>query len=80
MLAPFSCCYENQLKACSLSASVIHVYCTFLFPKKHRFYIFSFSALTLLVGHEEEHAACKKLSDKMFAWLSEVQMICIWCS
>ena len=26
---------------------------------------FAFSALTLLVGHQEEHPACKKLSDEM---------------
>jgi len=41
------------------------------------------SALTLLVGHQEEHPACKKLSDEVLAWLcvwSEVQMICMWCS
>jgi len=25
----------------------------------------SFSALTLLVGHQEEHPACKKLSDEV---------------
>jgi len=31
---------------------------------------FAFSALTLLVGHQEEHAACKKLSDDVLAWLS----------
>jgi len=30
----------------------------------------SFSALTLLVGHQEEHSACKKLSDEVLAWLS----------
>jgi len=29
-----------------------------------------FSALTLLVGHQEEHLACKKLSDEVLAWLS----------
>jgi len=29
-----------------------------------------FSALTLLVGHQEEHPACKKLSDEVLAWLS----------
>jgi len=43
----------------------------------------TFSALTLLVGHQEEHPACKKLNDDMLAWLSvwsEVQMICIWSS
>jgi len=38
------------------------------------------SALTLLVGRQEEHPACKILSDEVLAWLSawsEVQMICI---
>jgi len=43
----------------------------------------AFSALTLLVEHEEEHLACKKLSDEVLAWLSvwsEVQMSCIWSS
>jgi len=42
-----------------------------------------FSALMLLVGHEEEHPACKKLSDEVLAWLSvcsEVQMVRIWSS
>jgi len=29
-----------------------------------------FSALTLLVGRQDEHPACKKLSDEMLAWLS----------
>jgi len=30
---------------------------------------YAFSALTLFVGHKEEHAACKKLSDEVLAWL-----------
>ena len=41
----------------------------------------AFSVLTLLVGQQEEHMACKKLSGEILAWLSvwsEVQMICIW--
>jgi len=41
---------------------------------------FAFPALTLLVGHQEEHPACKKFSDEVQVWLSvwsEVQMICI---
>jgi len=36
--------------------------------------------LTLLVGRQEEHPACKKLSGEVLAWLSvwsEVQT-CIW--
>jgi len=45
----------------------------------------AFSALTLLIGRQEEHLACKKLSDEVLGgylsgdW-SKVQMICIWCS
>ena len=31
---------------------------------------FPFSALTLLVGRQEGHPACKKLSGGMLAWLS----------
>ena len=30
----------------------------------------AFSALTLLVGRQEEHLARKKLSDEVLAWLS----------
>jgi len=39
----------------------------------------AFSALTLLVGRQKEHLACKILSGEVLAWLSvwsEVQMIC----
>jgi len=42
----------------------------------------AFSALTLLVGQQEEHPACKKLSGGVLAWLpvwSEMQA-CIWPS
>ena len=42
----------------------------------------AFNALTLLVGRQEGHPACKKLSGGMLAWLSawsEVQT-CIWSS
>jgi len=31
---------------------------------------FAFSALTLLVGRQEGHLACKKLSGGVLAWLS----------
>jgi len=47
-------------------------------------WLLAFSALTLLVGHQEEHPVCKNI-DWVLAWLSvwsEVQMICIrfsWC-
>jgi len=33
-------------------------------------YYYAFSALTLLVGRQEGHPACKKLSDGVLAWLS----------
>jgi len=33
---------------------------------------FAFSALTLLVGRQEGHPACKKLSSGVLAWLSIV--------
>jgi len=42
----------------------------------------AFSALTLLVGQQEGHPACKKLSGGVLAWLSvwnEVQT-CTWPS
>ena len=42
----------------------------------------AFSALTLLVGWQEGHPACKKLSGGVLVWLSvwsEVQT-CIWSS
>jgi len=44
--------------------------------------IFAFSALTLLVGRQEGHPACKKLSGRLLVWLSvwsELQT-CIWPS
>jgi len=42
--------------------------------------LFAFTALTLLVGQQEGHPACKKLSGGMLPWLCvwvKVQ-ICIW--
>ena len=42
----------------------------------------AFSALTLLVGWQEGHPACKKLSDGVLAWLSVWSKVqtCIWLS
>jgi len=34
------------------------------------FHSFAFSALTLLVGQQEGHPACKKLNGMILAWLS----------
>jgi len=44
--------------------------------------LLAFSALTLLVGRQEGHLACKKLNGAVLAWLSvwsEVQT-CTWPS
>jgi len=52
----------------------------FINPKK---YSVAFSVLTLLVGRQEEHPACKKMSDEILVWLSvcsEVQIVCVWPS
>jgi len=42
--------------------------------KKHYYYCYyymvAYSALTLLVGRQEGHPACKKLSGGLLAWLS----------
>jgi len=46
------------------------------------YWYIAFSALTLLVGQQEGHPACKKQSGGVLAWLSvwsEVQT-CIWPS
>ena len=42
----------------------------------------AFSALTLLVGRQEGHPACKKLSGGMLVWLSVWSKVqtCIWPS
>jgi len=59
-----------------------HTPFTFTLPYLNFTHLFAFSALTLLVGQQEGHPACKKLSGGVLAWLSvwsEVQ-ICIWSS
>jgi len=59
----------------------MHVYCALHDIPVHSTH--AFSALTLLVRRQEEHPACKRLSDELLSWLSvwsEVQMICIWSS
>ena len=52
------------------------------YPCNYNQFFCAFSALTLLVGWQEGHPACKKLSGGVLAWLSvwsEVQT-CIWPS
>jgi len=61
--------------------SIFHFFCVLTFlALKIFFYNCAFSALTLLVGWQEGHPACKKLSGGVLAWLfvlSKVQT-CIW--
>jgi len=40
------------------------------FPSIFPFSFIAFSALTLLVGRQEGHPACRKLSGQVLAWLS----------
>ena len=44
--------------------------------------VYPFSALTLLVGRQEGHPACKRLSGVVLAWLSVWRKVqtCIWPS
>ena len=53
---------EKQLYTATIVWSFVTVHQVFAF--------FSFSALTLLVGWQEGHPACKKLSGGVLAWLS----------
>jgi len=67
-----SACHQ-QHRTCNLYA------CSFVLLA---YYVYAFSALTLLAGWQEGHLACKKLSGEVLAWLSawsEVQT-CIWPS
>jgi len=68
-------CHTARIKQVrSLQFAVITIIMTII--------IYPFSALMLLVGRQEGHPVCKKLSGGVLAWLSvwsEVQ-ICIWPS
>jgi len=53
------------------------------YAKLVHYYTFTaFTALTLLVGRQEGHPACKKLSGGVLAWLSVWSKVqtCIWPS
>jgi len=79
--------YWNRVYICSgdqlwwsIASGCLPLYC---FSLQFLYLILiAFSALTLLVGRQEGHAACKKLSGGVLVWLSvwsEVQT-CIWPS
>jgi len=83
------CNNENQTldnyNCCSLSVIMrLHQQLCLhqLHPPVFLLHLYAFSALTLLVGRQEGHPACKKLSGGVLAWLSvwsDVQT-CIWPS
>jgi len=67
-----------------LQKSISVDWCSSLFTIRDATLCYSFSALTLLVGRQEGHPACKKLSGRVLAWLSvwsEVQTCTqpSWC-
>jgi len=51
-----------------LGLLLLHISCIHFYDSLLRFW-FAFVALTLLVGRQEEHLACKRLSDEVLAWL-----------
>jgi len=52
-----------EVVTCGIVSDLVYMY-------MKQFQYCSFSALTLLVGQQEGHPACKKLSGAMLAWLS----------
>ena len=63
---------HSAAKRCSdrLGGLMFAVYVRVLFSKYQDFFsALAFSALTLLVGCQEEYPACKKLSDDVLVWL-----------
>jgi len=47
-------------------------------PFRFIYYLFAFSALTLLVGQQEGHPDCRKLSGGVLAWLSVQNEVQSW--
>jgi len=73
---PRASIFDNDEKSKVASFIIIFEFAAYIWL------LFAFSALTLLVGWQEGHPACKKLSGGVLAWLSvwnEVQT-CIWPS
>jgi len=72
----------SALQTFMLDATFRHVSYLYVILVSFNAYVVAFSALTLLVGRQEGHLACKNLSGGVLAWLSiwsKVQA-CIWPS
>jgi len=77
---PFLCACGQRHFLTSFPSTYVCTYCVLICLPYWS--TVAFSALTLLVGRQEGHPACKKLSGGVLAWLpvwSEVQT-CIWLS
>jgi len=77
-------CVDSQFRDQKLTRFVSDFFLDFIVTIFFAYFGIScaFGALTLLVGRQEGHPACKKLSGGVLAWLSvwsEVQT-CIWPS
>ena len=74
------CRSYNSKKQSDISEQ--HISVLFIYTRVTFYLYYAFSALTLLVGRQEGHLACKNPSGGVLAWLSvwsEVQT-CIWPS
>jgi len=58
------CCHVSQTIAADIPTFILQAVLPALLLHIINGHNIAFSALTLLVGHQEEHPACKKLSDK----------------
>ena len=76
---------SSDIDLCTAVISIATVSCNSQSPfqcwyRRHRV---AFSTSALLVGCQEEHPACKKLSGEVLVWLSVwkvVHIVCIWSS
>ena len=69
--------YNGCIQLCVLQCAIVLVIFACVI-----FCYYAFSALTLLVGRQEGHPACKKQSGGVLAWLSVWSKVqtCIWPS
>jgi len=71
----------NQRQQATHSTLSVPLRCHTKYLTTPQYVIRAFSALTLLAGRQEEHPACKNLSDDVLVWLSvwgDMQIVCIW--
>ena len=79
--SPRSCNVPQHPAECYLASGLCTVCNNLIYLCSNQ--LCAFHALTVLVGHQEKHPACKELSDEVLVWLSvwsEVQIVCIWSS